>query len=585
MKLSDYIISFLKSIGIKHVFLFTGGAITHLTDSLYADKEMKGIVVHHEQAGAFAAEGYSRTNGNLGVVMATSGPGATNLITGIASAYFDSIPCIYITGQVNTYEYKYDAPVRQIGFQETDIVSIVKPITKDAFMVTDPERIQYLMQKAVYTAKSGRPGPVLIDIPMNIQAKNVDIENQEPFVADINSDVYASSQMEESIDSLVIKIHSSKRPVILIGGGIRLSKATGELLRFIDKTGIPVVSSLMGLDAFPHNHASFCGFVGAYGNRYANLTVANCDLLITIGSRLTFRQTGNKIETFARCADIVRVDIDVNELERIDKGLCIQSDAKKFLSLLLEKIDNYSIENIQEWLCVTQSYKNKYPSSPQFKDKKDGIDPNEFMDILSKHLRADDIICLDIGQNQIWAAQSLSIGSGNRMLVSGGMGPLGFSVPSAIGAYMAAPDKRIISISGDGGFQINIQELQTIKRNSIPLKIILMNNHCLGMIRHFQELYFDGKYYGTINGYDTPGFAGIAGAYRIKYYAINSNEDISRVLEEALNSGSAAFIEVNLPNITYVVPKLEYNKPIEDQNPLLDRDEFLQNMLIDPVNE
>jgi acetolactate synthase-1/2/3 large subunit len=586
MKLSDYVIEFLKAKNVGHIFFYAGGAITHLMDSLYKTQGIKAVVVHHEQAGAFAAEAYARINGNLGVSMATSGPGATNMITGIASAYFDSIPCLYITGQVNTYEYKFDKPVRQIGFQETDIISIVKPITKDAFMVTDPGEIKFLLQKAVYTAKEGRPGPVLIDIPMDIQRAEIEADKLKPYHYPAETRVPDSSHIAamEPIDEVVEKLNHSQRPVILVGGGVRLAGAALELLKFADKTAIPVVSSLMGLDALSHDHPAFSGMIGAYGNRYANFTVANCDLLIVIGSRLTSRQTSTKPDTFARAAEIIHVDIDPRELERSFVKLSILCDAKEFLRKLNEKITGYNPDNIREWLQITRSYQEKYPTFPPRCVTEPQINPNYFMESLSGLLTPDDIVCLDVGQNQIWAAQSLRLKPNQRLLISGGMGAMGFSLPAAIGAYMASPRKRLIAITGDGGIQMNIQELQTIVRNRIPVKIILMNNSCLGMIRHFQEIYFGGNYCGTIQGYDNPSFESISRAYQISYYSIESTDKITAILSEALQSEGAALIEVKLPQYTYVIPKLEMGRPIEDQSPLLDRAEFKSNMVIKPLD-
>lgn len=586
MKLSDYVIEFLKAEQIKHVFVFAGGSMAHLLDSLYKNKNISPIVVHHEQAGAFAAEAYARINGNLGVTMATSGPGATNLITGIGSAFFDSIPCLYITGQVNTYEYKFDIPVRQIGFQETDIVSIVKSITKYAYMVTKPEEIKYVLQKAIHIAKSGRPGPVLIDIPMDIQRAEIDIDSLKCYTKELEHQIDQKLNAEKYINLVVEKINKSKRPVILAGGGIRSAKAVQELLTLVNKTGIPVVATLMGLDALPHNHPNFCGMVGAYGNRFANFTVANSDLLLVIGSRLTSRQTSTRIQTFARGAEIIHVDIDPAELGRMTNeiNLSINCDAKMFLSLLNDKLNGYKKENIREWIAVTGKYKEKYPDFPQ-SNQGGFVHPNGFMNSLSNFLKPGDIICLDVGQNQIWAAQSLRLKEKQRMLISGGMGAMGFALPAAIGAYMASPVNRIIAVAGDGGFQINIQELQTVVRNKIPVKIILMNNKSLGMVRHFQEIYFEGKYSATVDGYDAPDFKAIAKAYKIDYFNIKKSVKVNDVLRQALKSQTAAIIEVDLPLYTYVVPKLEMNRPIEDQSPLLSRDELRENMLVEPLKE
>jgi len=581
IKVSDYIVDFLKQQGIKHVFTFVGGSLAHIVDSLHFRKDIKTVVVHHEQAGAFAAEGYSRINKNLGVAIATSGPGATNLITGIGSAFFDSISCIYITGQVNTYEYKNKRPVRQTGFQETDIVSIAKCITKYSVMVTDANMIRYHLEKAVYLAKSGRPGPVLVDIPLNIQKTYINPKKIKCF-----------TRKEEvakrcPVDRVVMFLQTSERPVVLVGGGVRISGAETELYRFIKKTGIPVVSSLMGLDAYPHTEPEYSGMLGAYGNRFANFTVANSDLLLIIGSRLDTRQTGTVPGDFARLARIIHVDIDRNELDykKIKADLNINADVSVFLKELNKKIKNIIFPDFSEWRKIVENYKKKYPSYTE-KENKGYIDPNYFFKLLSVNTKENDIICSDVGQNQIWAAQSFILKKGQRLLTSGGMGSMGFSLPSAIGAYLAKENKgNVIVITGDGGFQINIQELQTVVRNKIPLKIFLLNNNCLGMVRQFQQIYFNKHYNATVLGYSNPDFQKVVKAYGINTRKIKTIKNAEKIIKNALSSKKTEFVEVMLNMKSIVDPKLLVNRPIEDQSPFLSRKELKENMLIDIITE
>ncbi|MBU3112286.1 thiamine pyrophosphate-binding protein [Clostridium lacusfryxellense] len=582
MKLSDYIVEFLKDNGVTTIFGYQGGAITHFVDSIYKADKIKFISNYHEQASAFAAEGYARVSGKIGVCTATSGPGATNLITGIGSAYFDSIPCLYITGQVNTYEYKRSNGIRQEGFQETDIVSIIKPITKYAIMITAPDKIKYYLEKALYIAKDGRPGPVLLDIPMNVQRSEI---NPGELIGFYESKEYKSEIKKqvniEDVSKLIELIKQSERPVILAGGGIRLAKATESLEKFIDITGIPVVSTLMGIDSVNHEHKCYVGYMGAYGTRYSNLTVANCDLLIVLGSRLTTRQTSSITDSFAREAKIVHVDIDRNELNiKVKEDLTIECDLNLFIDSLNQNLESSLCKtDFTSWIDKINSYKKMYPSFKKLKNKNQ-IDPNEFMNRISKDLNPNSIICLDIGQNQIWASQSLKLSKNQRLLNAGGMGPMGFGLPSAIGAWHAKPDYKIVVITGDGGIQMNIQELQTIAREKIPLKIIIMNNNALGMIRHFQEMYFESSYSGTIDGYTVPNFMKISEAYGIKSLKIN-DETAMNQLKEKLNDDESYVIEVQLNNITYVTPKLGMGKPIEDQEPLIDRNELKENMIID----
>lgn len=579
MKLSDYVIDFLVENNIRYIFEVIGGAITHLVDSTYNRKDIACVVTHHEQAAAFAAEAYSRITSNIGVAMATSGPGATNLITGIGSAFFDSIPCLYITGQVNTYEYKFDKEVRQLGFQETDIVSIVKPITKYAFMITEPSSIKYHLQKAVFMAKSGRPGPVLIDIPMNIQRAQINPgELLDFYQSEEYHNIKEKIKNEEDqfkIQTTIDLITQSDRPVVLVGGGVRSAGASNELFEFIQKTKMPVVTSLMGLDAFPHDNPLFFGMIGAYGNRYSNLAVANSDLLIVLGSRLDNRQTGTRPDTFARSAKIIHIDIDETELNcKVKSFLTIKSDVKVFLSEINKSIKHDKNKSLSTWYKWINLCKKNYPSYTIPENEDSSINPNFFMNYLSQFVDNDAIICLDVGQHQMWAAQSFEIKKDQRMIISGGMGSMGFGLPAAVGASFAAPGKQIIAIVGDGGFQMNIQELQTIVRNKLPIKIFLINNKSLGMVRQFQELYFNKHFLSTVIGYDCPDFVKVVNAYGIRSESVSTVKGLNEIIPKILKDPSHSFVEVIIPIGTNVNPKLEFNRPIEEQSPYLSEEEL-----------
>ncbi|MCL4378883.1 MAG: thiamine pyrophosphate-binding protein [Actinobacteria bacterium] len=588
MKLSDYVINFLVKNKIKYVFEVAGGSLAHLLDSLYGRKDISSISMHHEAAAAFAAEGYARISGNIGVAMATSGPGATNLITGIGSSFFDSIPCLFMTGQVNTYEFKFDKPVRQIGFQETDIINIVKPIVKDALLVTKPDKIKYFIEKLINAAKSGRPGPVLMDIPLDIQRAEIDPEHLLGFD-------YAPDDKNAFDDKVLMKIideiKKSERPLLLAGGGIRLAKAQDELSRFVRKSGIPIVTTLMGIDSFPHNNKAFSGMIGSYGNRYANLAVANSDLLLALGTRLDTRQTGTKPETFARKAKIIHVDIDPNELNnKIKADYPVNCDLKLFLSLLNDfDLDLSKEEKLKSWKKQISSYKRKYPSfempdNIKNLDNKGKINPNYFMHKLSGFLPADAIVCVDIGQNQMWAAQSLEIKKHQRFLTQGGMGAMGSSMPMAIGASFADPAKTVIVITGDGGFQLNIQELQTIYHHKLNIKIILLNNGCYGMVRQFQEQYFNSRFQSTVTGYSCPDFTAVVSAYKINSDKITAQSDIDKKLKKLFKDKKPGFLEVSITADSRALPKLSVGKPVEDQEPFLSRDELKSNMIIDIID-
>jgi acetolactate synthase I/II/III large subunit len=585
MKLSDYVIEFVARQGVGHVFEFIGGAITHLIDSIHHRSDIDCVSVHHEQTGAFAAEAYARINGRLGVAMATSGPGALNMVTGIGSCWFDSVPCLFITGQVNTYEYKFDRPVRQIGFQETDIVSVVKPLTKYAVLVTEPESIRYHLEKAVRIAQSGRPGPVLLDIPMNVQRAQIDPEDLEGYWG---SEEDAAANAVPAPDPAAVSrvaalIAQAKRPVILAGGGIRTGRAAWELQELVTQTGIPVVSTLMGLDVIPHDDPSFFGVIGSYGNRYSNMTLANCDLLLILGARLDTRQTGTRPDTFARAATRVHVDIDPHELNaKVQVDLALLSDVREFLAALNGELSGTAKPGLGEWYGVIEGYRERYGSCSE--TGYTGIDPNGFMESLSERSRPGDVVCLDVGQNQMWAAQSFRLKKDQRMLISGGMGAMGFSLPAALGAAKAT-GRRVIALAGDGGIQVNIQDLEVIASHRLPVKVIVLNNNCLGMVRQFQDMYFGGRRQSTVIGYGCPDLAKVADAYGLPAFSITTPESVGSILDQALAMDGPVLVEVKLELDTCVNPKLVVNRPIEDMSPHLDRQELAEAMLIELVDE
>lgn len=580
MKLSDFIVEFLEQEGVTSVFELCGGSIIHILDSLHKKKKIRIVSMHHEQAAAIAAEGFARCKGNIGVAMATSGPGATNMITGIASCFFDSIPCVFITGQVNTYEFKFGKPVRQIGFQETDIVSIVKPIVKYAQLVTNPEKIRYYMEKAFYLAQEGRPGPVLLDIPMDVQRADIAPGRLQTFrrPAGEKSHYSINAKIQEFLKALSL----SSQPVVLAGGGVRLSGAQEDLRRFVERTGIPVVTSLMGVDAFPRDSRFFYGMLGTYGNRYANLTVANSDLILALGTRLDTRQTGTNPRTFARGAKIIRVDIDKNELNsKVKADVAIKADIKVFLVALNRSLKRFDKTRLAEWQIRISGYKRSYPSF--LPPKTTQINPNFFINKLSEFLPDNTIICADIGQNQIWTAQSILLKKNMRFLTQGGMGAMGSALPMAVGASFACPGKSIIAVCGDGGFQLNSQELQTVYHHGLPVKIIIINNSCYGMVRQFQKQYFNSVFQSTVIGYSCPDFQKVAQAYKIKALRITANSQISKACKWLFKDTNAALLEVKIPTHIPVLPKLSVGRPIEDQDPLLPRKEFKTLMIKDSI--
>lgn len=513
MKVATYIAKFLKSKQIDTVFELQGGMITRIIDELHNQGGIKIVSVHHEQAAAMAADAYARVRNIPGVALATSGPGATNLITGIGNCFFDSVPAIFITGQVNLNEQKADRPIRQLGFQETDIVSIIKPITKAAYSVKRAADIPNIFEQAYNISLQGRPGPVLIDIPMDIQ--NGECDESIEFI-DSNIEYSDNKEIEDFISKLQQELKNSKKPLLLLGRGVRVANLVSEIRHFIEKLNIPVVMSLNGIDSIPYDNKNRIGFIGSYGNRWANYALGVSDLLLVLGSRLDLRQTGADIPTFTKGKKIFHVDIDKGELNnRIESFAVLNSDLKIFL----QQISKNKFEPLSnpEWLEEINQKKNKKNDIMELNSIK-GINPNIFIHKLSSKSKLAKAFTTDVGNNQMWAAQSIEINAEQLFLSSSGMGAMGYSLPAAIGSCFAFGIKPIVSISGDGGFQINIQELQTIVRNNLPIKIVIMNNHSLGMIRQFQDSYFNSCYQSTVWGYNSPDFSKIAEAYGIESF-------------------------------------------------------------------
>ena len=583
MNASDYIIDFLVEKGVKQVFLITGGAISFLIDKLHERKDIKYICVAHEQAASMAADAVSRLEPNtMGVALATSGPGATNLLTGIGCSWFDSIPTLFITGQVNTYESKGDRKVRQVGFQEMDIVDIAKPITKYSYKLSSPDELPIQLPKAWDIAKSGRPGPVLLDIPMNIQRENISsIPIKKTLATPRNIAAPDKTQIQISHEW----IRESKRPVILAGGGVRLSGAIKELQQLSELYNLPVCLSMNGIDAFPHDHPNFAGFIGVYGSRYGNFSITNSDLLISIGSRLDSRQTGSGFKLFAREARKIKVDIDKEELSgNVKSDLPINCDAKSFLDSMLSKETNNSQSSEKaKWLNKINQWKSNYPSCPDnLKNNKGAINPYHFFNLISSELSNDDVIITDTGQNMLWAMQTIKLKSGIRMFTAGGMSPMGYSLPASMGAAFSRKNKRTLCIIGDGGMQINIQELQTIRRYNLPVKIFVINNNSLGLIRQFQDDYLDSRHEASSysSGYSAPRFDNVAKSYGINSIRITNSEEFDSAFSFMFKDNKPALCDVVVEPNSDVLRKAVHGHPIEDQFPYLDREELLSNLLI-----
>ena len=591
MNLSDYVLNFLVKKKIKDVFLLTGGAISFMVDAFSRNKKIKYTCVAHEQAAAMMADSYSRLGPNLSCTMVTSGPGATNLITGIACSWFDSIPSLHITGQVNSYEkkgaQKGTKNTRQVGFQEADIVSMAKPITKFSYQLKKPNEIKYILEKACHLAQSGRPGPVLIDIPMDFQKIKLDPKKLKSFNITKKKNTNISFKSSKKVVQLFYK---SSRPVLLLGGGIKISKSEKKLEKLLKKLDVPIVTTWSGVDLLDHNNKNYIGNVGVYGSRSANFTVQNSDLLLCLGSRLDTRITGGVPSSFARKSNIVVVDIDKNELSKqrgLKIHLKINQNLNIFLDDLIEQLKEYKEDRQKKWLIKCQEWKNKYPiiEKSYYKQKK-FVNPYVFFGELSNLLNNKSTIIADDGGHLTWAIQAFKVKKGQKLFSAFGNSPMGYAFPASIGASILGNKSKIICIDGDGSIQMNIQELQTVKSNKLPIKIIVLNNNGYGIIKQFQELYLKKRYEATTpeTGVTNPDFKKISKAYGINYSLIMNNSKINSILRKTLKSGRPEFIEVMLKPDQKIIPKLQFGNPIEDLSPTLPRKEFKNNMIVETVS-
>ncbi|MCX6238353.1 MAG: thiamine pyrophosphate-binding protein [Bacteroidia bacterium] len=563
MKVSDYIAHFLKDKGIKIVFELQGGMITRLIDALHREGGIKIVSMHHEQAASMAADAFGRITNKPGIALATSGPGATNLLTGIGNCYFDSVPAIFITGQVNLNEQKGDLPIRQIGFQETDIVSMAKPITKEAYAIKTAKEIPHIFEEAYQIAISGRPGPVLIDLPMNIQNEEVEIPDLKVTDSKLKKD---TTIYHAFFQNYLNALNNSKRPLILVGRGIRASGSIIQFLKFLQKYQIPTVTSLLGFDVLPFLQTQRVGYIGTYGNRWANYALGSCDLLLVLGSRLDLRQTGSDTTSFQHGKLIYHVDIDQAELNnRIKSCITLNTNLSDFFLQIKNLGSNYKAPF--EWVNEVEEKKQAHLDTSELENIT-SINPNIFIHKLSQVSHKAKVFTADVGNNQMWCSQSLELTKTQLFLTSGGMGAMGYSLPAAIGASITMGNVPIVAIAGDGGFQINIQELQTIRRNNLPIKIVILNNHCLGMIRQFQDSYFASCYQSTVWGYDAPSFTKVALAYEIESCSISKPDEIDMGLAKLWGNPTQPFLlDVSIDIHTNVYPKIMFGSPLVRMEP------------------
>jgi acetolactate synthase-1/2/3 large subunit len=519
MTAAKALVECMKREGVEVVFGYPGGAVLPLYDVLYDEKDIRHILVRHEQGAAHAADGYARATGKVGVCIATSGPGATNLVTGITTAYMDSSPIVAITGQVRRDILGKDS------FQEADTSGITMPITKHNYLVKDPDLLPYIVKEAFYIAKTGRPGPVLIDLPVDVQATEIDYQPIEKISLRSYRPTYEGhpGQVLKAVEAIA----QAEKPVMYVGGGCITSGASEEVVALAEKCQIPVVHSLMGKGTIPEEHPLSLGLLGMHGTVAANLAVSECDLLIAVGARFSDRSTG-KVSTFATMAQVIHIDIDPAEISKNVKAhIPIVGDAKRVLQQILAKVEP---KQHPAWLERVNSWKEQYPL--KYKEEGEIIKPQRVVETIWRLTNGEAVIVTEVGQNQMWAAQFYKTKYPRQFITSGGLGTMGFGLPASIGVQIARPDAIVFDIAGDGSIQMNIQELATAVQQRLPIKIAILNNSYLGMVRQWQELFWNRRYSFTqITG---PDFVKLADAYGCVGIRVTKTSEIEDAIKKAL---------------------------------------------------
>jgi len=598
MKLSDYVMRFVAEQGVQHVFMLPGGGAMHLNDSLGRCAGVEFVSVQHEQAAALAAEAYARVTNKLGVAMVTSGPGGTNSVTGVAAAWLDSTPVLFISGQVKRADIRSDQQLRQLGVQEIDIVSIVKPITKYAVTILDPQTIRFHLEQAVHLARSGRPGPVWIDIPLDVQAAQVDEESLKGFAPDEQDTSSKVANIRELVARTIQMLNGSTRPVILVGNGVRLAGGENLFREAVDALEVPVLTTRLGVDLLPASHPLCFGMPGGIAARSANFTLQNSDLLLAIGSRLDMQMMAYAPERFARAARKVMVNIDAADIRKLGKliELGVQADAKLFLSELLSLRSELKPPDRTAWLERCRNWQARYPFvQAEQRLQRSGISMYAFSELLADLLSEGDVV---LPGSSGFAAEifltAFKCKLGQRVFHNKGTGAMGLAQPAAIGACLGSGRKRTICIDGDGGFTMNIQELETIRRLYLPVKFFIVNNNGYASIRASQ-----GNYFKLLVGADAtsgltlPDFMKVARAYGLPARRISSPETLAEELKIVLGEPGPAICEIvvlpdepRIPRVASVIRPdgSMASRPLEDLYPFLDRQEFRENMLI-PIIE
>ncbi|MGS0903388.1 acetolactate synthase large subunit [Bacillus altitudinis] len=545
------LIEALKREKVEVIFGYPGGAVLPIYDKIY-DSGLFHVLPRHEQGAIHAAEGYARVSGKPGVVIATSGPGATNLVTGIADAMIDSLPMVIFTGQVATSVIGSDA------FQEADVLGITMPITKHSYQVRRPEELPGVIKEAFHIATTGRPGPVLIDIPKDVAGIEGTFEYDQPIDLPGYQPKIEPNYLQ--IRKLVEAVSRAKKPVILAGAGVLHGKASEELRQYVEQQQIPVAHTLLGLGGFPAKHPLFLGMAGMHGTYAANMALHQCDLLISIGARFDDRVTGN-LNHFAKHAKVAHIDIDPAEIgKNIHTHIPVVGDSKLVLQELIKQ-DGKQGES-DEWKSQLNQWKEEYPLW-YVENEAEGFKPQKLIEYIHQFTKGEAIVATDVGQHQMWAAQFYPFENADKWVTSGGLGTMGFGLPAAIGAQLADQEATVVAILGDGGFQMTLQELAVIRELNLPVKVIVLNNHSLGMVRQWQEIFYEERYSHSKFS-EQPDFVKLSEAYGIKGIRISSDEEAQEKLEEVLTSREPVFIDVNVARDEKVFPMVAPGKGLHE---------------------
>ena len=600
VKLSDWVAQACVDLGVRHVFMVTGGGAMHLNHSFGTHPKLDCIFNHHEQACAMGAEAYSRLNNKLAVVNVTSGPGGTNAITGVYGAYVDSISMVVISGQVKfeTTVRSTGLPLRQYGDQELDIEPIVKPITKYCAMVTDPKTIRYHLEKAFYLARSGRPGPVWLDIPLDVQNAKIDPETLIGFERQEIEESWRATDLHIAAAEILKRVQTAERPVVFAGGGVRLSGKHEEFIELIDKLGVPVVSGWNAHDVIWEDHPLNCGRPGSIGDRAGNFTVQNADLLIVLGSRLNIRQVSYNWTSFAREAYKIWVDIDLEELKKpsVKADMPVHASLSDLLPILAKSSCEGPSNAHKAWLSWCRERVARYPAVLEEYWRRPEINPYCFMQTLFERLDEDQIVVTGNGSACVVSFQAAKLKKGQRLWTNSGCASMGYDLPAAIGVAKASPGKKIVCLAGDGSLMMNLQELQTIAGYALPIKIFILNNNGYSSIFQTHRNFFNGVEVGAgpKSGVSFPNFEKLARGFEIEYLSCASHHDMSVTIEAAMLSDGPTICEVLLDPDQPFAPKLSAKQhpdgritspPLEDLSPFLPREELLENLLIQPMDE